>query len=87
MNVPNFGLGPPVDKNGNWTPEWQGIIGQLLQQLQENFSQEGLKPPSQPTATINQLNTVKSTSAIIYDSTTNQFKGCVNGVFKVFTLV
>lgn len=90
MTVPNFISTPVIvkDKDGNyyWSPEWRNVMTQLLQQLQDNFSQEGLVVPGQTAANITTLSTALSNQAILYDTDNNLFKGCIGGVFKTFTL-
>lgn len=83
MKIPNFENIQFVDRSGYLTPEWQLILQQLFQSLQKNVSDEGLFVPQQPTTIINQLNTAASTSALLYDSTTNQLKVNISGTFQV----
>lgn len=87
ISIPPLPLSTPfVDKNGMLTIAWQGALVQLQQQLAQTLSNEGVVIPQQPTANIITLNTAKSTSAILYDENLDEFKGCVAGVFKTFTL-
>ena len=87
VNIPKFIHAPFVDlKTGEMHPAWEGVMTQLMTQLANTLSNEGVKIPTQPTATITKLNTMQSLGGIIYDSETNQFKGNVNGTYKVFTL-
>ena len=74
--IPNFEDTTIVDKNGMLTPIWKNIMSELVSFLQQNHSQEGLISPQQSTSTITSLATTKSIGAMIYDSTTNQFKVC-----------
>ncbi len=85
MNIPSFVNDKVVDENGYWTPQWQNVILQLMQLMQQNLSDEGFVMPSQSTANINLL-TKSSNGTVLYDSTTDEFKGRVGGVFKTFTL-
>ncbi len=87
MNIPNFENIKFVDHNGNLTPQWQLILQNLFQQLQNNLSDEGYKVPQQPTATITALNTAASTGALLYDSTTDELKVNIAGTFKVVQVV
>lgn len=90
MKIPNLTSTPVVEKkpDGNYyfTSYAQQLFAQLFKEMQDNLSDEGFKPPKQPTATIVQLNTALSTGAILYDSKTDEFKGNVAGTFKTFTL-
>lgn len=86
IQIPSIVSWQLTDKTGMATASFQQFMSQLLTQLQTNLNPEGIFIPQQPTTNITTLNTPKSTSAILYDSTTNQFKGCINGVFKIFTL-
>lgn len=75
-----------VDKQGYLTPSWKLYFQQLTMALQTNFKPEGIVVPPKPTSDINQLTGDASRNNIIYDDTTQQFKGNVNGIWKVFTL-
>lgn len=75
------------DKDGNITSSYLLFLQQLVMALQTNFKPEGYVIPPKPTSDIVQLIQEASNNNIIYDSTTNQFKGNVNGTWKVFTLV
>lgn len=86
MNVPTFSYDKIVDKDGNWTLIWLQIIMQLLQQLQLNFSDNGVVIPSQSTSNITALLSNSLNGTIWYDSDTDSFKGLVNGVVKTFTV-
>ena len=90
MNIPNFEDIPVIVKKGDdyyWSDEWRFILQQLFQTLQQNAGNEGLVPPSQTTANISIIQPNAQNGTIIYDSTTDQLKGLIAGVFKVFTLV
>ncbi len=88
--IPNLLSTPAMEKRPDgkyyFTSEMFNTLTQLITFLQQNFSQEGLKAPMQTSANITTLSTSLSTSAILYDSDNDEFKGCVNGVFKTFTL-
>lgn len=86
MKIPSLTSWQIADKTGMATPAFQQFMSELITVLQQNFNDEGIFMPQQTTANITTLNTGQSTSAVVYDSNTNQFKGCVNGVFKIFTL-
>lgn len=66
-----------VDQAGNIMPEWQLFFTQLTQALQTNLKPEGILLPQQPTSNIALLTDVASLANIIYDSTSNVFKGNV----------
>lgn len=85
MNIPNFQNIRMVDSKGYLTAEWQQLMQQLFTQLQANLSDEGYKLPQQSTSTIVSLNTAASKGALLYDSTTNEFKVNINGTFKIVT--
>ena len=77
-----------ADENGFITASWKLYFQQLtMATLQNNFKPEGFVIPPKPTSDIVQLIQAASNNNIIYDSTTNQFKGNVNGTWMVFTLV
>lgn len=91
MNIPDFSYDKVVDTNGNWTMAWLQVITQLLQQLQENFSEAGLVGPSQSTANIAVIaSSVPQDCTFIYDSDTDEVKvwtGGSGGSFKVVQVV
>jgi hypothetical protein len=75
-----------IDKDGVLTAPYRLFLQQLVMALQTNFKPEGFVVPPKPTSDIIQLIDSTSINNIIYDSTTNQFKGNVNGTWMVFTL-
>jgi hypothetical protein len=85
MNIPNFQSSKFVDSNGYLTNEWQLIMQQLIQALQQNLSNEGYKLPQQSAANIATLNTTDSTGNLIYDSTNNVAKVNLNGTYVTIT--
>jgi len=94
MIVPTYTQERLVDEDRYLTRPWQGVIGELLQNMQKALSNEGFVIPSQSAANINILISINpetlqpymADGTIIYDSTNHQFKGMVNGVLKTFTL-
>ena len=83
MSIPIFDNVQIVDKDGFLTPEWRSILQDLFQVLQTRFSDEGLVMPSQPLDNINLLvNPPTQNGAMIYDSTGNQAKINIAGVWK-----
>jgi len=76
-----------VDKNGNMNDDWRLYFQHLTMALQTNFKPEGIVVPPKPTTEINDLTADESDHNIIYDNTTDEFKGNINGTWKVFTLV
>ena len=86
MKIPNLPHEKPIDDNGQWTVAWSLWMQQLTYCLQNNLSDQGLRLPLQPTSIITQLNKPTNSGALIYDSDTQQFKGNLNGSFKVFQL-
>jgi hypothetical protein len=87
MNIPNFENIQIVDRNGYLTEQWQLIMQQLFQVLQQNLSDEGYKLPQQPTSIITTLNTAASTGNLLYDSTTDQAKVNIAGTYRVIQVV
>ena len=84
--IPNLPTTKLVQEDGNPHPAWQQWFQQLVAVMQNNLSPNGFTLPQQPTTTITLLNTPASKGVVIYDETTDQFKGNVAGTFKVFTL-
>jgi hypothetical protein len=87
MNIPNFLTDKIVDENGELTTPWSRTISQLFIELEHNLSNEGYVLPQQPTDNINQLTEPQSVGAMIYDSTTNEFKVNIAGTWKVVQVV
>ena len=95
VNIPTFVQEKPLDENGNWSKPWQQLWEQLLQNMQQSISDEGFLIPSQTTANIAVIIAINpetgtpfmSPGTIIYDSTTDEFKGMVGTTLKTFTLV
>lgn len=77
---------PLVDSNGKMNMYWELWFQQLTSTLQTYFKNEGFLIPPLDTSDISLLTGDQSMNNIIYDSTTNEFKGNVNGTWKVFTL-
>lgn len=85
MQIPAFEAVKFVDEKGMLTPAAEQMLKLLFQQLTLNVGTEGFTVSSQPASNIALL-TNSANGTIIYDSTNNQFKGLVAGVFKTFTL-
>jgi hypothetical protein len=88
MIIPSYVNAKFVDENGYLTPEWQSAMSQLITELQLNLNNEGYVLPELATTDIAKLTDVaKSKGAMVYDSTTNEFKVNINGVWRVVTVV
>jgi hypothetical protein len=92
MKIPTFSNGQIVDKDGNCTPSFGQYNDQLNQQMQLNLSDNGTVIPGNTTVNITYFSSVSNPNAmpngtVWYDTDTGQFKGLVDGVVKVFTLV
>jgi hypothetical protein len=90
-DVPREPIGFYQDKDGEEKPIylkeiWDLFFDILVLALQTNFSPEGIAVPQQSASNIGQLTGSQSIGSILYDSTNNQFKGNINGVWKTFTL-
>lgn len=82
MEIPSYLEAQVIDENGRFTPVWQRIMQQLLQELQINLSDEGIVMPSQSAANITVLTTAAVNGTLVYDSTNDLPKVNVAGVFK-----
>lgn len=88
MNVPNFIHDKFVDENGYLTDGWRLFFNQLINEMNENLSQEGIVMPSQTTANADIIKTDALNGTILYDSTTNELKVRLNdGNFHVIQTV
>lgn len=88
MNIPNIPVAKLIDDNGNLNEIWHNFFFQLLQLMQQNLSDEGFLIPQLSTTDIAKLTDPSKTpnGTMVYDSTTDDFKGMKGGVFKTFTL-
>jgi hypothetical protein len=77
---------PILDSNGNMNYDWQLFFQTLVMALQTNIKPEGIVVPQQSTSNISLLTADESIANIIYDSTTDNFKGNIAGTWKTFTL-
>jgi hypothetical protein len=78
---------PVINQDGTMNPYWMLFFDLLVAALQTNYKPEGIAVPQKPSTDIAQLtDATKSTGNIIYDSTTDQFKGNIAGTWKTFTL-
>lgn len=67
-----------VDNEGNMMPSWLLFFQQLVMSLQTNFKPEGIVTPPKPSSEIANLGNVsEAIGNILYDNTTNQFKGII----------
>lgn len=85
MNFQNLTAIKSAEKNGDMHQDLVNYLGQLVQQLQANLSDQGYKVPQQDSATISVLNTAQSVGALLYDSETHELKVNINGTFKTIT--
>lgn len=91
MIIPTLLKNRFIDKEGFLTSEAQEYQDQLNIQMQKNLSDDGLVIPSKTTDEINHIadpttENFRPNGTMWYDSTTNQFKGKINGLVKIFTL-
>jgi hypothetical protein len=85
MKIANLPEDKLVDENRNLTPQWKLFLSELITQLQNNLSNEGIILPPQTTTDIALLTSSKSIGALIYDSTLDVAKVNLNGTFKTIT--
>lgn len=78
---------PFLNENGMVNPHWLFFFESLVTSLQTNFKPEGVAIPHLTTTDITVLDDANlSTGNIVYDKTTDDFKGNVAGTWKTFTL-
>jgi len=78
---------PFLNENGTINDYWMLFFDNLNMALQRVLSVEGFQMPQQTTSDISvYLTGTTFTGSILYDSTSNQFKGNIAGTWKVFTL-
>lgn len=83
MNIPTYEFNKVVNEDGEFTDGYRQMFSQLLEESQQNLSNNGFVIPPQPTAVINDL-TAMPNGTMIYDSDTNEAKIKINGTFVVF---
>lgn len=83
MNFQNLTLIKAADKDGLMHQDLINYLGQLVQQLQANLSDQGYVVPHQTTANIAQLTGAQSIGALLYDKDTHELKININGTWKV----
>lgn len=89
MNVPN----PPSifvplidpDKDNHMHPTWHLFFTQLLQEMQNNLSQQGLNIPQQSTDNISKIQSGNPLPSFLVNSDTGEPYVLVNNVFKKIT--
>ena len=86
MKIPNLPHEEPINEQGQWTSAWSLWLQQITTLLQTHLSDEGFQLPLKPTSIITQLDQRNKAGSLIYDASTQQFKGNVNGHFKIFLL-
>ena len=86
MKIPNLPHEKPINEQGQWNSAWSLWLQQLTTLLQTHLSDEGFQLPLKPTSIITQLDQLNKTGSLIYDASTQQFKGNINGHFKTFQL-
>lgn len=99
VGIPNYVQDNIIDEKDYLTPAWSNWFQQTITYLQNNFSQEGLVPPSLTTQQITDItandNLRKDASgafapryrgALYYDKDTGQLKVNIAGTIKVVTV-
>lgn len=87
INIPSFVGTQVVTKDGYFTPVWANIMSQLIEQLQLNYSAEGLTVPDQTASNITLLNTTESANKFLVDSDNDLLKINLGGVFKTIPTI
>lgn len=90
INLPSLIHEPIAHVNGRpvyMNDQWKHLFQQLITQLQQNYSYEGITIPHQPTATATSLlSSTTSIGSMLYDNESHAFKGNVNGTIRTFTV-
>ena len=91
LSFPSYVNGKVLDKSGvNFSPDWNIYFSQLTQQLQNNFSNEGVTMPAQTTANLTNLVAQDTdgllNNKLVVDSDTGDLKFIQNGVIKTVTV-
>ena len=91
MVFPSYVNGVAVSPDGKFSPDWNLYFSGLTQQLQANFSKEGITVPSQSTENINALVNFNLTSGtlnnkVFVNEDTGDVQIILDGVLKTFTV-
>lgn len=76
MKIPSFINMKIVDEKGYLTDPWAQVFMLLLQQLQVNFSDEGVVIPSQTTANVTRIQNSSTcqVGTLLFNSTTGKLQ-------------
>ena len=89
MNIPNLpSITVPLIHQENkeqMHPSWHLFFSQLLQELQNNLSQQGINIPQQNSGNISIIQSSKPLPSFVVNSDTGQPYVAINGVFKQIT--
>lgn len=87
MNIPNLPdvRVPIAESSGNMHPAWHNFFMQLIQQMQNTLSQEGLHVPQQTTANIAKIQAGNPLPSFVTEKETGDVFVAINGVFKKIT--
>jgi len=85
VSIPNLYKGKFVDKEGMLTDGAKLFLSQLITQLQNILSPEGIALPKQSAANITVLNTTKSIGNVLFNTDTSEAMVNLTGTFKTIT--
>lgn len=88
MNIPNMPhISDPITSKGHpINPAWYRFFQQLITEMQNNLSQEGVRIPSQPNQNISKLEASSPSPSIIYNQDEKKYLLPVDGIYKTITL-
>jgi len=88
MNIPNM---PHINdgitaKGETMNPAWYRFFQQLVTEMQNNLSQEGISVPSQSSSNISKLQDASPSPSLVYNQDEKKYLLPVDGVYKTITL-
>ncbi len=82
ISLPVWQRGNLVDDKGMIQPQFDTTFSQLFTQLQNTFNSNGFVVPEQKTANLQNI-----PNNLVLDTTTNQLKININGVYRVIQVI
>ena len=85
MPIPNRPLDNITDGKGNLSDSWSIMFNNLINYLQRNFTEFGIKAPHQDQDSVDRLNLKREEGNFLYNTDTQSHFSNSNGVLKNMT--
>lgn len=88
MNIPNLPhLDDPITDQGHKiNAGWYRFLQQLVTEMQNNLSQEGIGVPSQGSSNIAKLQSASPSPSLVYNKDEKKYLLPIDGVYQTVTL-